>query len=68
MHLTWTVHFLIFLQKVTILIITGYGFGHGLGLSQWGAEAMAEKNGDGKEYYKRILLHYFTGSKIEKIY
>ena len=50
------------------LIITGYGFGHGLGLSQWGAEAMAEKNGDGKEYYKRILLHYFTGSKIEKIY
>ena len=25
------------------LIITGYGFGHGLGLSQWGAEAMAEK-------------------------
>lgn len=50
------------------LIITGYGFGHGLGLSQWGAEAMAEKNGDGKEYYKKILLHYFTGSKIEKIY
>lgn len=50
------------------LIITGYGFGHGLGLSQWGAEAMAEKNGDGKKYYKRILLHYFTGSKIEKIY
>ena len=31
-------------------------------------EAMAEKNGDVKEYYKRILLHYFTGSKIEKIY
>ena len=31
-----------------------------MGLSQWGAEAMAEKNGDGKEYYKRILLHYFT--------
>lgn len=50
------------------LIITGYGFGHGLGLSQWGAEAMAEKNGDGKEYYKKILLHYFTGSQIEKIY
>lgn len=50
------------------LIITGYGLGHGLGLSQWGAEAMAEKNGDGKDYYKKILLHYFTGSKIEKIY
>ena len=57
-----------FFLKGKNLIITGGGFGHGLGLSQWGAEAMAEKNGDGKEYYKKILLHYFTGSKIEKIY
>lgn len=53
--------------KSNNLIITGYGFGHGLGLSQWGAEAMAEKNGDGKEYYKKFCS-YFTGSKIEKIY
>lgn len=50
------------------LIITGYGSGHGLGLSQWGAEAMAAKNGDGKDYYKKILTHYFTDTKIEKIY
>ena len=50
------------------LTITGYGYGHGLGLSQWGAEAMAEKHGDGKNYYKTILSHYFTGTKIEKIY
>lgn len=50
------------------LVITGYGSGHGLGLSQWGAEAMAAKNGDGKEYYKKILTHYFTGAKVEKIY
>lgn len=48
--------------------ITGYGAGHGLGLSQWGAEAMATKKGNGKDYYKTILTHYFTGTKIEKIY
>lgn len=50
------------------LIIKGYGYGHGLGLSQWGAQAMAEKHGDGKDYYKKILTHYFTGTKIEKLY
>ena len=48
--------------------IIGYGDGHGLGLSQWGAQAMAEKYGDGKNYYRRILSHYFTDTKIEKIY
>lgn len=50
------------------LIFAGYGFGHGLGLSQWGAEALASKYGDGKDYYKKILSHYFVETKIEKIY
>ncbi len=50
------------------IIFTGYGYGHGLGLSQWGAQAMAEKHGDGKDYYKQILTHYFTGTKVEKVY
>lgn len=50
------------------LVITGYGYGHGLGLSQWGAEAMAEKHGGSKDYYKTILMHYFTGTKVEKVY
>ena len=50
------------------LVITGYGYGHGLGLSQWGAEAMAEKHGGAKDYYKTILTHYFTGTKVEKVY
>ena len=68
MHLTWTVHFLIFLAKGNNLIITGYGFGHGLGLSQVGAEAMAEKNGDGKEYYKEFCFTILQAAKIEKIY
>lgn len=54
--------------KGSSLVITGYGYGHGLGLSQWGAEAMAEKQGNGKDYYKTILTHYYTGTKVEKMY
>lgn len=50
------------------IVITGYGYGHGLGLSQWGAEAMAEKEGDGRDFYKKILTHYYSGTKVEKVY
>lgn len=42
--------------------ITTRGYGHGLGMSQVGAQAMAKQ---GKNY-KEILLHYYTGAKIEK--
>jgi stage II sporulation protein D len=55
-------------EKGEMVTFKGRGQGSGLGLSQWGAEAMAEKHGDGKNYYKTILSHYFTGTKIEKIY
>ena len=49
------------------LMIYGYGWGHGLGMSQWGAEAMAEKH-DKDDYYKDILSHYYTDTEITKIY
>ena len=39
------------------------GYGHGVGMSQWGANAMA-KNGAG---YDEILKHYYTGVAIERI-
>ena len=51
------------------IIIKGQGWGHGLGLSQWGARGMAlaaPKNS--RDYYKTILAHYYTNVKIEKIY
>lgn len=49
--------------------IKGYGYGHGLGLSQWGAAYMAKKaSPKEKEYFKKILKHYYQGVKIEKIY
>ncbi len=50
------------------VIFTGYGAGHGLGLSQWGAQAMAKKHGGSKDYYQKILMHYYTGTKITKVY
>ncbi|MBY0088129.1 MULTISPECIES: SpoIID/LytB domain-containing protein [Brevibacillus] len=43
-------------------IFRGTGFGHGLGVSQYGARAMAEEGYD----YKDILQHYYQDVTIEK--
>lgn len=40
------------------------GYGHGVGMSQWGAAGMAE---DGYLYYE-ILGHYYTGTTIKDLY
>ncbi|MGL5312552.1 MAG: stage II sporulation protein D [Peptostreptococcaceae bacterium] len=40
------------------------GYGHGVGMSQWGAEGMAQ---EGYVYYE-ILEHYYTGTKIIDTY
>lgn len=52
------------------IIFTGRGWGHGLGMSQWGARGMAQsKAAKGKkDYYKNILTHYYTGTKVERVY
>ena len=42
------------------IVIKGRGFGHGIGMSQYGAYGFA-KHGRG---YKRILGHYFQGTRI----
>ena len=39
----------------------GRGYGHGVGMSQWGAYGMAEQGYS----YTDILLHYFTGIYIQ---
>ncbi len=44
-------------------ILTTNGFGHGVGLSQEGAQNMAENGADCEE----ILLHYYTGVTIGSI-
>lgn len=48
--------------------VVGAGWGHGLGMSQWGAAAMAEDHGTTKDYYKTILSHYYKGVTIQKWY
>lgn len=39
------------------------GYGHGVGMSQWGARVMADEGSN----YKDILKHYYTGVNIEKV-
>ena len=46
------------------IILTGRGWGHGVGLCQIGAAVMGEKG----YAYSEILSHYFPGSVLEKEY
>ena len=46
------------------VIFTGYGHGHGVGMSQVGAKSYAA---DGWSYEK-ILEHYYRGAKLKKVY
>ncbi|ARD48801.1 stage II sporulation protein D [Sporosarcina sp. P33] len=46
-----------------IVHITTVGYGHGVGMSQYGAEAFAQKGWTADQ----ILAHYYTGTKIQKI-
>ena len=41
-------------------LITTKGYGHGVGLSQWGAKALAEQGWT----YEAILTHYFPGTQL----
>jgi stage II sporulation protein D len=43
-----------------VLVVNGRGFGHGVGMSQWGAYGLALRGED----YRDILQHYYTGARI----
>lgn len=47
----------------TELIVNSRGYGHGVGLCQYGANGMAQ---EGKSY-KSILNHYYTGIDLKKV-
>ncbi len=49
-----------FIQTGNEIEILTTGYGHGVGMSQWGAEGMANKGYNCKE----ILKHYYTGVEI----
>ena len=44
------------------VIMSGKGYGHGVGMSQWGAYAMAQAGKTAQE----IVLHYFTGVTLDR--
>jgi stage II sporulation protein D len=43
-----------------MFVVTGHGWGHGVGMSQYGAYGYAQK-GVG---YEKIVLHYFPGTEL----
>ncbi len=43
-------------------IFVGSGSGHGVGMSQWGALAMAQRGAD----YRAILKHYYPGTRLKR--
>ena len=43
-------------------LFTVTGFGHGVGMSQYGANAMAKSGAD----YREILAHYYPGTQLVK--
>ncbi|HSV30471.1 MAG TPA: SpoIID/LytB domain-containing protein [Atribacteraceae bacterium] len=50
------------IQRPKEFVLVGRGFGHGVGLSQWGSRGMALEGYN----YKDILLHYFPGTEIRR--
>lgn len=49
--------------KDSEIIFKCTGYGHGVGMSQWGANVMGQ---DGKDY-NEILKHYYTGIEIKEV-
>jgi SpoIID/LytB domain protein len=44
-------------------VFTGKGFGHGVGMSQWGAQGMALAGAS----YQEILAHYYVGTALAAV-
>lgn len=47
-------------SQAVSFIFTGSGWGHGVGMSQWGARGMAEQG----HSFQSILLHYYQGVEL----
>jgi stage II sporulation protein D len=45
------------------ITITVLGYGHGVGMSQWGAQMMAL----GGYSWRQILSHYYTGASLDTL-
>jgi stage II sporulation protein D len=47
-------------QAASRLVVSGAGFGHGIGMSQYGAMGFAQQGAD----HASILAHYYTGTQL----
>ncbi|MEX1358662.1 MAG: SpoIID/LytB domain-containing protein [Gaiellaceae bacterium] len=47
---------------VLTLSVTGRGWGHGIGMSQWGAYGFAQRGAT----YEEILAHYYPGTELSR--
>ncbi len=45
-------------------VFSGHGWGHGVGLCQWGARGLAESGTD----WRNILRHYYQGATLQTAY
>ncbi|MDR7869454.1 MAG: stage II sporulation protein D [Tissierellaceae bacterium] len=50
-------------KNLNLIEIETYGYGHGVGMSQWGANGMAKQGNT----YDQILKHYYTGIDLKKL-
>lgn len=50
-------------QNANNIIITTTGYGHGVGMSQYGANQMAKEGSN----YQEILMHYYQNTEIKEI-
>jgi len=49
--------------EIEAVVLTGKGWGHGVGLCQVGAYGMALRGAE----YREILAHYYTGATLERL-
>jgi stage II sporulation protein D len=46
-----------------VFVVHGHGWGHGVGMSQWGARGLAQHGWD----WQRILAHYYPGTRVDRV-
>jgi peptidoglycan hydrolase-like amidase len=52
-----------------VVSISGQGWGHGIGMGQWGAlgYAIGQDNGDGNWTFSQIVDHYYAPAQLENL-
>ena len=50
-------------QSAGRVTVSGFGFGHGVGMSQWGARSLAEQGWS----FDQILQHYYQSTAIAQL-